>query len=60
MAADAEEVDFEAFLKLLKVGGNESVHGLDQYDSRMRGDPGHSDHGANNFTPGLQPVPEEH
>ena len=58
-AADAEEVDFEGFLKLLKVGGNDSAHGLDHYDSRMRGDPGYSDHGATNYTPELQPVKEE-
>ncbi|KAK9804764.1 hypothetical protein WJX72_004008 [[Myrmecia] bisecta] len=57
--ADAEEVDFEGFLSLLHVGSYDNLNNLDQFDSRMRGDPGWTDHGGDSYTPHLQPVPED-
>ena len=33
--ADADEVDFEGFLKMLRVGSMDSVDSLEQYDSRF-------------------------
>lgn len=34
---EAEDVDFEGFLKMLRVGSFESLESLDQYEARLRG-----------------------
>lgn len=35
--ADADEVDFDGFLRMLRVGSYDSLDALDQYDSRYAG-----------------------
>lgn len=60
---DAEDIDFEGFLRMLRVGSLESLDSLDQYDDRMRRSSMEladaSLHGAASGLHRLEPVPED-
>lgn len=36
LCADADEMDFEGFLRMVQVGSFDSLDSLDQYDPRLR------------------------
>jgi Ca2+-binding EF-hand superfamily protein len=54
---DAEEIDFEGFLKMLRVGSRDSLDSLDQYDPRVRYGDINADYSVHGTR--LQTVPEE-
>lgn len=53
MCADELDMDFEGFVRLLRVDSSDSLHSLDQYDARV-GSLGQS----SQYTALLETVPE--
>lgn len=53
--AEADEIDFEGFLKMIKVGSVDSIDALDQYDPRLAS---HAGGDTSGLAGRLQTVPE--